>query len=543
VHDPFVSGGSDTGRLLLEAARYLGETLVPERVYDRFREILADAVQHDGVVVSAYDVHDGTIRCEYAWVEGERLSPEIFPPLKLGPKGRGMQSTVIHTGEPLLANDVAERVKDSGTYYDVDREGTLRKVPEQGPPGARSAMMVPVKHEGRVVGVVQLMSDRAPYTRDQLELVEGLVGQMAAAVRNARLHEERARLAAAEAAARATAAEREYAARVLEAVGDGIAGVDRDGVVQLWNRAAEMVTGVPADVACRRPLANVFAAWDVLAAEIPVSEGDAPARAVTMPTDVGGRELWLSFVAVRMGEGIVYAFRDLTLERKLEEAKSDFIATISHELRTPMTAVLGAATTLLRSDLELPPDQARELLRMIATQATRLSQVTEEVLLASRLDRGELRVEATSVDVDRVVRETLATVQPQLADGLAVELRAGDAGEALGDPDRVQQVLLNLLDNAAKYSPGGGTVVVSTKRVDGSVRVSVADEGIGIPPAEQERIFEKFYRVDPNLTQSPAGTGLGLYICRELVERMGGRMEVRSRLGEGSTFAFDLPAR
>jgi signal transduction histidine kinase len=304
-----------------------------------------------------------------------------------------------------------------------------------------------------------------------------------------------------------------------------------------------MVTGVPADVACRRPLANVFAAWDVLAAEIPVSEGDAPARAVTMPTDVGGRELWLSFVAVRMGEGIVYAFRDLTLERKLEEAKSDFIATISHELRTPMTAVLGAATTLLRSDLELPPDQARELLRMIATQATRLSQVTEEVLLASRLDRGELRVEATSVDVDRVVRETLATVQPQLADGLAVELRAGDAGEALGDPDRVQQVLLNLLDNAAKYSPGGGTIVVSTKRVDGSVRVSVADEGIGIPPAEQERIFEKFYRVDPNLTQSPAGTGLGLYICRELVERMGGRMEVRSRLGEGSTFAFDLPAR
>ena len=530
-------------RLLLDAARYLGETLVLERVYDRFREILADAVEHDGVVVSTYGEHDRTIRCEYAWVEGERLSPEIFPPLTLGPEGRGMQSTVIHTGEPLLANDVAERVKDSGTYYDVDRSGTLRKVPEEGPPGAQAAMMVPVKLEGRVVGVVQLMSNREAYTPEQLELVEGLVAQMAAAVRNARLHEERSRLGAAEAAARAAAAEREYAARVLEAVGDGIAGIDRNGVVRLWNRAAEIVTGIPAERACDRPVADLFPRWSALIGEIPVSEGDTPARAVTLPADVGGRELWLSFVAVRMGDGIVYAFRDLTLERKLEEAKSDFIATISHELRTPMTAVLGAATTLLRPDLELAPEQSRELLEMIAGQATRLSQVTEEVLLASRLDRGDVQVEATLVDVDRIVSETVAAVRPQLPTTIALELRPGDAGEALADRDRVQQVLLNLLDNAVKYSPSGGAVVVTTERLDRAVRISVADEGIGVAAAEQERIFEKFYRADPNLTHSPAGTGLGLYICRELLERMGGRMAVQSQPGAGSTFQFDLPGR
>jgi signal transduction histidine kinase len=246
---------------------------------------------------------------------------------------------------------------------------------------------------------------------------------------------------------------------------------------------------------------------------------------------------------VRMGDGVVYAFRDLTLERKLEEAKSDFIATISHELRTPMTAVLGAATTLLRSDLQLSPEQSRELLEMIATQATRLSQVTEEVLLASRLDRGGVRVETAQVDVDEVVRQTVAALRPHLARGIAVELRAGAAGEAIGDRNRVQQVLVNLLDNAAKYSPGGGAIVVSTERLEHAVRVSVTDQGIGIAPSEQQQIFEKFYRADPNLTRSPAGTGLGLYICRELVRRMGGRMGVRSEPDAGSTFHFDLPLR
>jgi PAS domain S-box-containing protein len=530
-------------RMLLDAARSLGETLVPERVYDRFREILADAVQYDGVIVSSYDARDETIRCEYAWVDGERVAPEKFPPLKLSPQGHGMQGAVIRSGESLLTNDVQERVKDGGTYFDVDATGTMRKLPEEGAPGVNAAMMVPIKDEGRVAGVVQVMAERAAYEREQLELVEGLVAQMAAAVRNARLHGERARLEAAEAAARAVAEEREQAARVLDAVGDGIILVDEHGVVRFWNRAAEIVTGVRAEDADGQPAAAVFAGWQSIADEIPAAEGRAPARSVTLPVDVGGRELWLSFVAVRSTAGIVYAFRDLTIEHELETAKSDFIATVSHELRTPMTAVLGAAKTLLRPDLELTDEQSRELLEMIATQATRLAHVTEEVLLTSRLDRGDLRVDAAPVDVDEVAEQTITAMRPQLPEETTIELRTGPAGPAVGDRDRVQQVLVNLIDNAAKYSPSGGNVVVSTERLDDAVRVSVADQGMGIAPAEQRRVFERFYRTDPNLTHAPAGTGLGLYICRELVQRMGGRIDVRSQRGTGSTFWFDLPLR
>src|SRR5215216_2780293 len=143
---------AEIAEVLLNAARRLGETLEPERVYARFHELLADVVQHDAVVVSSFDESDGLIRCDYAWVEGTLLDPAIFPPVTLNREGGGMQSRVIVTGEPLVVNDVEERVSSGGTYYDVDREGTVRKLPDSGPPGTRAVMMVPVTHESRVVG-------------------------------------------------------------------------------------------------------------------------------------------------------------------------------------------------------------------------------------------------------------------------------------------------------------------------------------------------------------------------------------------------------
>ena len=532
---------AETAQLLLDAARYLNETLEIDRVYDRFRELLADVIQHDGVVVSSFDERESLIRCEYAWVEGNRIDPATLPELELAAGGGGMQSEVIRTGEPLLENDVRGRVSSGkGTFYNVDREGTIEKLPKAGPGGVQAAMMVPVKHEGRVVGVVQLMSDRQPYTREELELVEGLVAQMCAAVRTARLHSERGRAEAAEAAARAVAAEREQAARLLEAVGDGIFFVNRDGIVRFWNHAAELILGLRAVDVRDRPAGEGVPGWAAIVEHVSITEGDDLRRAATVPVDAGGRELWLSFVAVGIPDGVVYAFRDQTAERELDRAKSDFIATVSHELRTPMTAVYGAARTLLRPDVDVSPERRRELLKMIATQAERLAQITEEVLLASRLDRGEVTVERERVDVVELARETVDTMQPQL--GTPVELKTmPDASFATGDRDRIQQILMNLLDNAAKYSPNSGKITVSVTENGARIRLAIADEGVGIARAEQQAIFEKFYRVDPHLTQAPGGTGLGLYICRELARRMGGEIAVESEPGRGSTFVVELP--
>jgi PAS domain S-box-containing protein len=531
---------AETAQLLLDAARYLGETLEIERVYDRFHELLADAIQHDGVVVSSFDEHEGLIRAEYVWVEGQHVDPATLPELKLSAAG-GMQSEVIRTGRPLLENDVGGRVagEGSGTFYDVDREGTVRKLPDTGPTHVQAAMMVPVKHEGRVVGVVQLMSDERMYSDEDLELVEGLAGLMAAAVGMARLQAERTRAEASEAAAQAVAAEREQAARVLEAVGDGIFYVRRGGVVRFWNRSAELILGLRSEDVRDRPAAEVVPGWEAITDQVAITEGDELPRVSRVPVEVGGSELWLSFVAVGRPEGVVYAFRDLTVERELEQAKSDFIATISHELRTPMTAVYGAARTLLRPELDLSAEQRTELLEMIATQSERLAQITEEVLLASRLDRGEVTVERDRVDVGELARGTVDAMQPHL--GAEVTLHAPQAAFATGDRDRIQQILINLLDNAAKFSPRGGGITVSVSQDADHVRLAVVDQGVGIAPSEQQAIFEKFYRVDPHLTETPGGTGLGLYICGELAGRMEGKIAVESEPGRGSTFVLELP--
>jgi two-component system sensor histidine kinase KdpD len=208
-----------------------------------------------------------------------------------------------------------------------------------------------------------------------------------------------------------------------------------------------------------------------------------------------------------------------------------------------MTSVLGAAKTLLREDVQLEEEQRRELLELIGAEGTRLSQITEDVLLASRLDRGGVSVERDEIDLGEVVRATVEAVRARRTDAVSIRIDAAFNGAcAVGDRDRVEQVLTNLLDNAIKYGRRDGIVSVATERSADVVRVTVADEGLGIQPSEHEAIFEKFYRADPEQRHAPSGTGLGLYISRELVHRMGGRIGVDSQSGAGATFFFELPA-
>ena len=519
---------------MLDAARTLGYTLDHERVYDRFHELLERVIPHDGVVVSSYDERDGLIRAEYCWTDGARLDVSTFPPLPLNREGGGMQSRVIVSGESIVFNDVAEVVKQpGGTFYDVDREGTFRKLPEEGPPPTRAAMMAPVKHEGKVVGVVQVMTSQTEFSAEQLETMEGLVALLGAADRNARLHAERRRLEAAEQTALAVAAERERAASIAEAVGDGICLVDTEGTIRFWNRAAALITGRPSEEVVDRPANQTFPDWDSLAELIPVAEHGNAARSTTLPVTVGGWDLWLSFVAVQGLRGVVYAFRDLTAERGLDQQKSDLLATISHELRTPMAAVYGAAQTLLTREDALGPEKRRDLLEMIAAQALRLSQITDEILLATQLERGTVKIEAQPVDVGELARSTVDAM------GVDVEVAVEGHGRAIGSPDRIQQILVNLLDNALKY--GGPPIDVRVEPVGEETRILVCDRGPGIPVAEQRLVFERFYRSGPALTRSPGGTGLGLYISRELVKRVKGRIWVEPNGDRGSIFFVEIP--
>jgi PAS domain S-box-containing protein len=335
-------------------------------------------------------------------------------------------------------------------------------------------------------------------------------------------------------------------ARVLEHVDDGVFLVDDRGIVRHWNPAAHAITGIPADQALERPAAETLPGWEVVAPLIPVASAPGPGslEAKVVPLELDGRELWLSISGVTFSDGIVYAFRSLTEERALDELKGEFIATVSHELRTPLAAIYGSAQTLLREDVELEESDKKRLLDVIAHESDRLSRIADEILFANKLDSGQLALGHNGIDLRALARDVVEEMRACFAarEDISFELRVPDALDSVaGDPDRLRQVLINLIDNAVKYSPEGGRVQVAVEARDGGVRIAVRDEGIGIAQLEQRRIFGKFYRVDPGLARGVGGTGLGLYICRELVRRMEGRLSVSSEEGKGSTFAVDLP--
>jgi signal transduction histidine kinase len=224
--------------------------------------------------------------------------------------------------------------------------------------------------------------------------------------------------------------------------------------------------------------------------------------------------------------------------------KSDFVSTVSHELRTPLTSIYGFAETLLRQDVLFGETERNTFLGYIASESERLTGIVDALLNVARLDTGDLQVNLSPTDVRDVVGEVVQSAQDGAANGhqFVVELPEEPLA-ANADRAKLRQVFSILLDNAMKYSREGGTVTVGVERKHDTVEVSVADEGIGIPQADQEQIFRKFYRgADADARVGAGGTGLGLFIARGLVTAMGGRIWVESREGEGSTFAVELPA-
>jgi two-component system phosphate regulon sensor histidine kinase PhoR len=355
-------------------------------------------------------------------------------------------------------------------------------------------------------------------------------------------------LAPALARARVEQQQRAIAERVLAHVADGVLLIDQHGVVRFWNRAAEMITGLTADRVLDAKSDEAIPGWEEAAQLIPVGDADdleAGATSATVPVEIDAQELWLAASGVRFDEGTVYTFRDISEDERLDKEKADFVATVSHELRTPLASVYGAAITLRHRFAALDLRRRDQLLQLLAEQANRLSSIIDELLLASRLASrldSERLIAHDQFDADEVARVVVQAALLHAPAEIQIELSTPPwVPYATGDRDKVGQVLSNLVENAVKYSPGGGRIDVVVEQDGQRVRFEVRDEGLGIPLDEQERIFKKFYRLDPDQTRGIGGTGLGLYICRELVHRMGGELQVSSMPGRGSTFWFDLP--
>ena len=396
---------------------------------------------------------------------------------------------------------------------------------------SESRMCVPLRARGRTLGVLTLMA-RSPgrsYGADDLAAAQDLAGMMALAIDNARLTRD--------------VEESADAARVLTYVADGVVLVDQTGAIRLWNPAAEAIIGLTSDKVIGRAAGDAIAGWKALADRIPVGTAAESVQPETFPFETERGERWISISGVDFFGGIVYAFRDVTDARRLEELKADFVATASHELRTPLAAVYGAAQTLRRHDFALDEAGRNRFVSLIVDESERLNRIVNEILLANQLDAGRLDLVEEPFDASDLIHRVVESAREHGPPRIRFETIVADGTPPVAaDRDRVRQVLVNLVENAIKYSPDGGLITVGAQPTDGTVCFYVRDEGLGIPVDEQARIFEKFYRLDPEMTRGIGGTGLGLYICSELLERMDGRIWVESQEGVGSTFSFELPA-
>ena len=241
--------------------------------------------------------------------------------------------------------------------------------------------------------------------------------------------------------------------------------------------------------------------------------------------------------------GRVLALRDITAEREIAEMKNEFVSTVSHELRTPLTSIKGYVDLILDGSAGETSEIQKEFLGIVKENSDRLVELINEMLDISRIESGRVHLKVEPLNMGELVRGAVDTFRAVLAQtGRSITVSVSrNLPRVAADRDRVGQVLINLISNALKYSPGGGEVTVSAKREGESVVISVTDHGLGITREDQKRLFTKFYRVDSAMTREIGGTGLGLSICKTILELLGGSIGVRSKSGQGSTFWFSLP--
>jgi signal transduction histidine kinase len=232
--------------------------------------------------------------------------------------------------------------------------------------------------------------------------------------------------------------------------------------------------------------------------------------------------------------------REVAALKKIDRLKTELLSTVSHELRTPLGSIKGYATTLLEHESQLSREERREFLEIIDGESDRLDELIRNLLDMSRLEAGVLRMDREPVELSDVVRSCAQRVQ-RLTERHRI-LMSWDCDQLVEvDPRRIAQVVTNLLENAVKYSPDGGEIVVGGRIQGSMLEVSVADQGVGIPSRDLHRVFDRFHRVEGEISRRVGGTGLGLAICQRLVEAHGGKIWVESRIGKGSTFSFTLP--
>jgi two-component system phosphate regulon sensor histidine kinase PhoR len=341
--------------------------------------------------------------------------------------------------------------------------------------------------------------------------------------------------------------EKDYLQTVLKGMSEGVLVVDRGGRIRMVNEALRKLFPLPPEV-LNRTLLELIRNADL---EETIGEalrnGKSSAFELTLPSfpertfEVNVVGIYSSSEGTPM-EGAIAVFHDISRLKELEKVRQDFVANVSHELRTPLTTIKGYAETLL--DGALKEDVAFRFTQIIKKHVDRLTKIVEDLLMLSRIESREFHLNQEALPLQDLINDALDYVR-EAAEKKKISIDRSEPFPLLNiavDRNYIEQVLINLIDNAIKYTPDGGRIVISAVERDGKeIEVSVHDNGIGIPKEDLPRIFERFYRVDKGRSQESGGTGLGLSIVKHLVQAHGGKVWVESQFGEGSTFHFTLP--
>lgn len=528
----------DRSTILYEIASGLVASLDIDRVLHKTVAMLKEAVHAERATVLLLDHNTGHLQ-HRASVGGEKSVPP-----------GGVRST-YNRNEGLVGWVLKQR--QSARVADVHTDSRWIPLSDN----TRSVLAVPVMAGDEAAGVIFLHSEELDaFDIGAQRLVEAAAVQVGHALNNAELY--RLIREQAERVGLMLRTQQNEAARsqaILEGIADGVLVADANGKIILFNVAAERILALSRTQAVGRYLSDVLGLYGgkvrgwleqvTVWQEHPESyqSGEFLSERLELERQVLSMHLSPVISPTREFLGVVAAFRDITAEVEADRAKSDFVSTVSHELRTPMTSVKGYVDLLLMGATGALNEMQLQFLNVIRTNADRLTSLVNDLLDMSRIEGGKVELNRQPVDMGGLIAQVVMTMTPKIEEkGLQMQTFVPPGlPRVYGDPDRLVQILTNLVGNAFKYTPVGGKVSVHTYVKDAMLYVAVVDTGIGIALEDQSRIFSRFYRVDDPLVLEAGGTGLGLAITASLVQMHGGQIFVESEPGEGSVFTATLP--
>ncbi|MEZ4860017.1 MAG: ATP-binding protein [Caldilineaceae bacterium] len=447
---------------------------------------------------------------------------------------------------PLLQSDYDETVAQFDNHT-LELQTRVRSVEAKLGFTLGQVVGLPLLFEDELLGMIYLFRTEYAFTQLDWQFLQGFAHQAAIAVRNARLYHQRE-------------TERSRLATIVENSAHGILILDAERRVLVINQALAAMLDMKTEDAIARPCQEVLTLQDVEGDDVCQGEDFAafPSQtSIHCEGDLqrpGGGRLTVSVTYTPLYDeekrlvNIIVNVHDITRFREEEEIKSTFTSIISHELKTPVALIKGYAQTLARPDATWDAETARQSLEVIEEEADRLEALINNLLDASRIQASGLRLDYADVNLERLANKVAAAYHTQTNEHQIEVDFPTELPLVWGDEERLRQVLTNLMSNAIKYSPQGGVIRIGgwvEKSSNGQpkqrVVLYVADQGIGIPPHELPKIFDRFYRIDSTLRRGTAGAGLGLYLSKAIIEAHGGQIWARSEAGKGTTFFIALP--